>query len=257
MGGYACKRTSKYYGRDVRGELKLPSAWAGVCPGDAGGDTNKNIVPEIFFGMYNGSITGFDAGIRMTHGGSWRPFMYGYGFADNNIDGPAFPKSAMQPGMTLRMKCWIEKVGDAYYAKLNVTKSTNYDATDLMSQPFTRQLSSGTIFNQGGEINREITIAANPQEYEQSGCYSLDGAWLSSMYTTSDGKTYIWTDANSKIVTENGRQKGASGAYVLELRKDEHPTYDANRIKLVSVSNNPYGGASESVRIDFRPTPGI
>ena len=47
---------------------------------------------------------GFDVGIRVTHGGSWRPFMYGFNCFANDADtqdGPAFPKSAMQPGMTL------------------------------------------------------------------------------------------------------------------------------------------------------------
>ena len=52
MGGYSCKRTSKYYAREVYGELKLPSSWAGVCPGDAPGASDTayrgNIVPEIF-----------------------------------------------------------------------------------------------------------------------------------------------------------------------------------------------------------------
>ena len=146
-------------------------------------------------------------------------------------------------------------VGNKYYAKLNVTKSTNYDATDLMSQPFTRQLNENTFYTQGGEINREITIASNPSIYEQSGCYLLDGAWMSCGFVTPQGYTYVWTDANSKTITTEGRQRGASGAYVLELHKDDG-AYLPSRIKIAGVTN-PSTGATEKVRIDFRPTPGI
>jgi len=259
MSGYSCMRDAKYKGYKVYGKLKLPTYYAGTCPGDAPNagveDYKRNILPEMFFGMYDGS--GLDIGVRVSYNSTWRPFIYGNVFA-NGIDGAAFPASSVTAGTTLYMSAWVEKVGTTYYEKLNVSK-TGYNNTDLMSAPLSNKITNitfgATALSTGLLLRRENVIASNPDECETSGCYSLGGQWLQCGYVTASGVTYTWRDSNSYIFTTPGATAGASGNKVLELRSDSG-TYDPNRIK-VTATTDTTSGATETVSIDFRTTPSI
>ena len=258
MGGYSCLRKFKFKGKSAYGKITLPSSWAGLCPGDFDGSKiGENVVPEIFFGYY--CPNGIDIGIRVGGGGGWRPFCYG----NNNIvlsstrDGQIFDTSKVTIGTQLYMKTWIEMNGSKYYAKINVSK-TSYSGTDLMSQPFSVELNSTfgrTALEQGCDINREITIAANPSSYETSNAYLINGKWGATGVVTPQDVTYIWKDENSIVFTGSGATAGASGNKVLQLRKDGG-TYNTNRIKVKGVTDAS-DGATETVSIDFRTTPSI
>ncbi len=258
MGGYSCLRKFKFKGKEVYGKVTVPTAWAGLCPGDF--DSSKigeNVVPEIFVGYY--CPNGIDIGIRVGGGGGWRPFCYGNtGIVLSSVtDGQIFNTSKVTPGTMLYMRTWIEKVGSKYYAKINVSKSA-YDGTDLMNQPFSVQVNSSfgsTALSGGCDINREISIAANPSSYETSGAYLINGKWGDTGIISPDNYTYVWRDSNSATFSGSGATSGASGSKVLKLRKDDG-TYNTSRIKVKNVTDVS-SGATETVSIDFRTTPQI
>lgn len=259
MSGYSCMRDAKYLGYKVYGMLRLPTNYAGICPGDTpdadSDDYLKNILPEMFFGMYSGS--GLDIGVRVSYNATWHPFIYGYNACDPK-DGAVFSSSKVTAGTKLYMIAWIEKSGSKYYAKLNVSK-TGYNNTDLMSSPLSNLLTNTTLgstaLSKGLTIRRENVIASNPDDCEESGCYSFDGQWLECGFVTPSEVTYVWTDANSTVFTGAGATPGASGRKVLELRSDSG-AYDPRRI-MVTGTTDTSSGATETVRIDFRPTPAI
>ncbi|AOY75928.1 hypothetical protein [Clostridium formicaceticum] len=264
MGGYSCTRKIKetIKGKEAYGMVTIPSYYAGICPGDS--DPNqipKNVVPEIFFGFY--CPNGIDIGIRVAGGGGWRPFCYGNPGICTGNDGAIFSTTAVKPGTVLYMRAWIEKVGTSYYAKLNVSK-TGYSGTDLMSTPLSTKLSNSfgekalsSESGSGCDVNREIVIAANPTSYETSGAYEINAKWGVCGVVSPTNLTYVWTDANSYEFPSgtSGRTQGASGKYVLQLRKDGGD-YSPSRIKVGSVTNTT-SGATETVSIDFRSTPQI
>ena len=257
MGGYSCLRKFKETiakGKEAYGQITIPNTYAGKSPGDETGDTSANIVPEIFFGYY--CPNGIDIGIRVGYGGKWRVFCYGNdGICIPNLgqDGPFL--NSIGPGNLVYMKTWIEKVGSKYYANINVSK-TGYTDKDLMSSPFKTEVTSGfgsTTLSSGSVINREMTIAANPPSYETSGCYMTNAKFGPCGVVTPGNVTYVWRDSNSQVFSGSTAVAGASGAKVLQLRKDGG-TYISTRIKVVGVTD-PTGGATETVSIDFRPTP--
>lgn len=259
MGGYSCMREAKYKGYKVYGKLKLPTYYAGICPGDAPGaksdDYLKNIIPEMFFGMYDSG--GLDIGVRVSYGSTWRPFIYGTVLEDATKNGDAFSSSSVTAGTTLYMSAWVEKVSTNYYVKLNVSK-TGYNDTDLMSAPLSSKIKTTSTFgstalSSGLILRRENTIASNPSTYETSGCYSIGGQWLQCGYVTPSEVTYVWRDSNSKEYTGTGATAGASNLKVLQLRKDGG-TYSPDRIK-VTATTDTTSGATETVSIDFRSTP--
>jgi len=264
MSGYSCMRESKYNGYKVYGKLKLPTYYAGKCPSDAPGadddDYLKNILPEMFFGMYDvdGTTRGMDIGIRLSYNATWRPVIFGSIFT-NSVDGAVFPSSKVTAGTTLYMSAWVEKIGDNYYAKLNISK-TGYTNTDLMSAPISNIITDSEFgpkaLSTGVQLRRENAIASNPSSFETSGCYSIGGQWLQCGYVTTRNVTYTWRDSNSAIFTTPGAVAGASGLKVLELRKDGTSTYNASRIKLTAKTDTT-SGATETVSIDFKQTPTI
>lgn len=255
MGGYSCLRKFNLQSKEVYGKVTLPSTCAGICTGDITGDTSKNIVPEIFYGYY--CPNGIDIGIRVGGGGGWRTFCYGNsGICLSPGDGPFLP-SSVGPSTTLYMRTWIEMIGTKYYAKINVSK-TGYKNTDLMSTPFAVEVNESfgkKALSTGCDINREITIAANPASYETSGVYQTNAKFGATGVVTPKNVTYVWKDSNSLTFSGTGATAGANGAKVLQLRKDGG-TYSTSRIKVKSVTDAS-DGATETVSIDFRSTPQI
>lgn len=257
MGGYSCLRKfTTVKGKEAYGQITIPNTYAGISPGDQTGDTSQNVVPEIFFGFYNPN--GIDIGIRVGYGGKWRTFCYGNDticIPNLGQDGPFL--NTIAPGNLIYMRAWIEKVGTLYYAKINVSK-TGYTGTDLMSSPFATQVStafgSTALSASGGcDVNREMTIAANPASYETSGAYMTNAKFGPCGVVTPGNVTYVWRDSNCKVFSGTGATAGASGAKVLQLRKDGG-TYIASRIKVIGVTD-PSSGATETASIDFRTTP--
>jgi hypothetical protein len=260
MGGYSCQRkSSQTTCREAYGKFTLPTNWAAQCP-DEDTQYNQNILPEFFFGFYQSvGSPGIDLGIRMTTNSKWRAFMWmssGVGYSSQEAKGGVLTLNTSQ---LLYMRAWISKSGSSYYANLNISK-TGYTNTDLMSSPLQHRLNDSwgnTTYNSGRQVNREISIAANPSNYETSGCYSLNGEWLDCGYVTVGGVTYVWTNANSAQHTANSQESfyPSSSNRLLRLRKDG-ASVNTNRIKVISASDSTTG-AHEKVSIDFRSTPQI
>lgn len=257
MGGYSCMRKSRYSHVEVYGQWQIPTSYAGKYDAT---NSEKNIVPEMFYGFYkaSGSGYGLDIGLYLTQGGSWKPFsnrlstIYPSG-STAWVEGPAL---ALTPGERLYCKAWIAKSGNNYYSYFNVSRKS-YNGTDLLSTPCCWQISNsfGADVSSGYMINREIVIAANSQagNFETSGCYLYNGKFLSHGLVSSNGTTYVWTDDNSHGFSNVSGEKfviGTGNRRILRLRNENKTVSDG----IISASRtDSSSGATETVQISYVP----
>jgi hypothetical protein len=261
-GGYSCQRKSAYLAKEVYGILKLPTNWASTAPDDIN-QYQSNILPEMFFGFYQSiGSAGIDMGIRMATGGKWRGFMHASStvvYSSSENDKYTNPSWTLSTGQQLYMRAWISSESSAYYANLNISK-TGYSGTDLMSIPLKARLNDtwgSATYSSGRYVNREIVIASNPNVFETSGCYLINGEWKECGYVHPGDNTYVWTDAYSADMPQNSNEAfvTVNNKRILRLRKDGGQVNQA-RIKVISRTNTA-NGATEKVSIDFRDPPQI
>lgn len=254
-GGYSCQRRSQLTFTEVYGIWKLPTA----CKGNLFTDYTKNIVPEMFFGFYTKGGYGLDIGLIYDGSGKWKPASMrmdtvypsgGTAWVDGN-------SLSLPNGTTLYCRAWIEKAGDKYYSRFNVSR-TGYKDKDLLSEPYKWEVSSsfGSNMTSGFLVNREIVIASNASSYVNSGCYLTDGKFLQHGLVTNGGVTYVWTDENTFSWPNRNNKwesfiKDSSGRNILRLRDDDtEATILLNKISVVHT--NASNGATETVSINFR-----
>ena len=213
MSGYISqRRTQASNYKEVYGWAKFPSSYA-MSNIYNGGTIVGQCHPEIFFGMYGGGY-GFDAGLALI-GTKWRVFVqrsksatpssapYGW---DEDKRGDL----ALKPDDNVYYQVTVVEKAGKYYVRINISKQGR-DGTDLMTSPFDSEITNAAgihYINNGGIVNREITIATNydtDYAWETSGAYMFNAQWkecgLTSVsnvtYKFNSATTYKWSGSNN------------------------------------------------------------
>lgn len=222
---YIHSTSSKY--KQVYGHIQLPQYYAG--------STALQTYPEVFYGIYAGA--GLDIGLVYRPSKGWCPFAGLQSGASNTGKydwEESSPISGLGPSDKVYMEANVEKRGSDYYLVLYCKENGSYNnKSSVLDYKLNRSWGS-KVYNYGGIINREVSIASNDSNYISSGAYLYNAKWIDGGLVTSSNRTYAWGTAQS------GRKK---------MYNDDGTALS----KYYNVSTGTENGyATEIVSIDYR-----
>ncbi len=250
MVGYSCKRETEASNLiEAKGKLTIPTACAGVYSPSS---YNNNIVPSFVYGFWNGS--GIDIGIFLVGNNVWRPYC---SYQGKWLEGT---QKEIAPGKTVYTHLWVEKNDKFATAHFTLSEISSNDSelinfkADVEIEDFANKFASGY------KISREVVIASNRKDYDESGCYLYNGGYSAHTLVAKNGNSFKWTDATSRNIElvnpwNNGKYEciyidGTGKNSVLELRRDDG---NVNPDRISATRSNPSTGAAESVVITYMP----